>query len=169
MFACHVFSQALSHFVHLFLPLCLQIRKLWLRNIQSVSSRARIKIYPFLTWKFFPSVQYHLPWFVNITFKGSLFWESFLAIVFTTTSSDFPWKLYFPRAPPFTQLWAVHLSISAVFHLSTQAIFVGSLMCTTYCTRCCVYNGGQTCLLHAECLVGKNNIKQISVQIHLYN
>lgn len=107
-----------SSFIITFLP-CLQMWILRLRNMQSVSGRAGIKTYFFLTRKLFSSVPYHFLWLVNVIFEGWVIWES-SAILFSTTSIDFPWKLHFLEG------YALHSVVSNSFEHNAPNSFVYS-------------------------------------------
>lgn len=87
------------------LPPCLQIRKLRLRNIESVTSRAGIKTYLFLSWNLFLSIPYYLPGSVNAILKERVIWGypsvllSWLSLETTLLSShaceQFTWTSIF--------------------------------------------------------------------------
>lgn len=78
--AMHFHRLHLSLFIITLLP-CLQIRKLRLRNIESLSVRAGIKTYLFLSWNLFPSIPYYFPWSVIAILKERVIWGSPSAIL----------------------------------------------------------------------------------------
>lgn len=117
------------------LPLCLQIRKLRLRNIESATSRAGIKTYLFLSWNLFPSIPYYFPWSVNAILKERVIWGS-PSILLSWLSLE-------------TTLLSSHAhQYSCVFVFSNDSYEMFNM----YCRKCLVYNGGQTghnsCTLH---------------------